>query len=82
MTFGYFSSQKSNAPAAAVQIMITKRLAPPLGEQKLCHVHLPEGKTRSREPIQFYFCGRSRTAMVSMWSVWGNMSTGWRRVTR
>ena len=24
--------------------MITKRLAPPLGEQKLCHVHLPEGK--------------------------------------
>ena len=25
--------------------MITKRLAPPIGEQKLCHVHLPEGKT-------------------------------------
>ena len=29
MTFGYFSSQKSNAPPAGVQIRITKRLAPP-----------------------------------------------------
>ena len=41
-----------------------------------------EGRPDKAAEWGFYFCGRSRTAMVSMWSVWGNMSTGWRRVTR
>ena len=41
-----------------------------------------EGRPDKAAEWDYYFCGRSRTAMVSMWSVWGNMSTGWRRVTR
>ena len=44
MTFGYFSSQKSNAPPAGVQIKSFVKLAPPLGDCKPGHVHLPEGK--------------------------------------
>ena len=28
-----------------VQIRLSQRLAPPIGEQKLCHVHPPKGKT-------------------------------------
>ena len=48
MTFGYFSSQKSNAPPAGVQIKSFVKLAPPLGDCKPGHVHLPEGNCKPR----------------------------------
>ena len=39
MTFGYFSSQKSNAPPAGVQIITFYKTRPAEGDSKLFHEH-------------------------------------------
>ena len=45
-----FAGAKETPRRRAVQIMITKRLAPPIGEKKPCPAHLPEGGQPMMQP--------------------------------